>query len=426
MKRRNFLLAGTGLLFGGWLLKPDDRGAPHSDYFHNLNTLLREKHIARPVLIIDREKLKKNCATLVKNIASRKNFRIVAKSLPSIPLLGEVMTLTNTHRVMTFHQPFTNGVAIAYPHSDILLGKPLPVDAAENFYSHLPAHSKFDPALQLQWLIDGPERLKQYLALAQKLDKNLQINIELDVGLHRGGLQTLEQLDECLTLIGQHSKHLRFSGFMGYDAHVGKLPSFIEPADTSLRKAQMVYASFIDRLRNRFPALYHDGLTFNGAGSPTFFLHDESSPLNELSAGSCLVKPTDFDLPSLDQFEPAAFIASPIIKSQPGVDIPGPLPIGDLWGLWDANRRHTFFIYGGNWLAKPESPAGMQRNSLYGASSNQMMFNDSSAHGLQSNDFVFFRPTQSESVLLQFGDIAALSADGSVNWWAPLEQGHGY
>ncbi|MDF1779658.1 MAG: alanine racemase [Alcanivoracaceae bacterium] len=426
MKRRNFLLASTGLLLGGWLLKPNDKGAPHSDYFSHLNTVLRENRIARPLLILDREKLKQNCTTLIQNIAPNKNFRIVAKSLPSIPLLGEIMSLTHTHRIMTFHQPFTNAVALAYPQSDILLGKPLPVDAAENFYLLHPTQSNFIPDLQLQWLIDSAERLHQYLALAQKLDKKLQINIELDVGLHRGGLKTFEQLNECLTLISQHSKYLRFSGFMGYDAHVGKLPSFIESADTSLRKAQMVYAGFIDHLRNQFSALYHDELTFNGAGSPTFFLHDERSPLNELSAGSCLVKPTDFDLPSLSQFVPAAFIASPIIKSQPGVEIPGPLPIGDAWALWDVNRRHTFFIYGGNWLAKPESPAGMQRNSLYGVSSNQMMFNESAAYGLQANDFVFFRPTQSESVLLQFGDIAALDADGIVNWWAPLEQGHGY
>ena len=88
------------------------------------------------------------------------------------------------------------------------------------------------------------------------------------------------------------------------------------------------------------------------------------------------------------------------------------------------NRRVTLFVYGGNWLAKPESPAGLQRNSLYGVSSNQMMYNGSPSQQLRQDDFIFLRPTQSEAVLLQFGDLAALAADGSVQWWAPLEQGH--
>ena len=55
----------------------------------------------------------------------------------------------------------------------------------------------------------------------------------------------------------------------------------------------------------------------------------------------------------------------------------------------------------------PVSPAGIQANGVYGVSTNQMMYNGSPASELVPGDQLFFRPTQSEFVLLQFGDLAA-------------------
>ena len=63
------------------------------------------------------------------------------------------MDRAGTSALMVFHQPFLNAVATAFPDADVLLGKPMPVAAAETFYRgpRLPA---FDPATQVQWLID--------------------------------------------------------------------------------------------------------------------------------------------------------------------------------------------------------------------------------------------------------------------------------
>ena len=59
------------------------------------------------------------------------------------------------------------------PAADILLGKPMPVCAARHFYAwHGQQTSSmcFAPELQLQWLIDSPQRLQQYEQLAQELN----------------------------------------------------------------------------------------------------------------------------------------------------------------------------------------------------------------------------------------------------------------
>ena len=425
MKRRTFLIALGGGLALAWWLKPGDRGAPHPPYFQALNDLFRQHGPGRPVLLIDRQRLAANCQRLTALLPPGRDYRIVAKSLPSVPLIREVMAQTGTRRVMVFHQPFITALATAEPGCDLLLGKPMPVNAAERFYEELPVQAAFDPDQQLQWLIDSEPRLREYLALAEKRQRRLLINIELDVGLHRGGLATPEQLDPLLALIEAHPERLGFSGFMGYDAHVGKLPAVVESRQDSLRKSQAVYQSFIDRLYQLQPKYREQRLTFNGAGSPTVALHGDETPLNELAAGSALVKPTDFDLDTLAEFEPAAFIAAPVLKAMDGLQLPGPLPLGDAWALWDPNRARTYFIYGGYWKAQPVSPPGIEANGLYGASTNQMMYNGADSTALEVNDQIFFRPTQSEFLLLQFGDLAAVS-DGSLqDWWPPLPQGEG-
>lgn len=425
MKRRQFLIGAAAVGLSAWWLKPDDRGAPHNDYFRKLQNSLQSFGAGRPLLVVDRERLRQNCERLIDNLPPGKAFRIVAKSLPSLPLIREVMALTGSNRLMTFHQPFMNALAAAEPKADLLLGKPMPVAAAAQFYRELDRSNGFDPTVQVQWLIDSLPRLEQYLALAESLQQRFRISIEIDVGLHRGGLQKAEDIDALLDLIRQHPQHLQLAGLMGYDAHVGKMPGFIESTETSLRKSNAIYESFVDRIVHQHSDLWREDLVLNGAGSPTIRLHDESSPLNEVSAGSCLLKPTDFDLALLGDFEPAAFIATPVLKKLDGLTLPGPLPIGSLWQRWDPNRATTLFIYGGKWMAKPESPAGLSENTVYGSSSNQMMLNGSDAQQLNVDDWIFLRPTQSEAVLLQFGDILALNAEHVAQWWPPLDAGHG-
>jgi hypothetical protein len=110
-----------------------------------------------------------------------------------------------------------------------------------------------------------------------------------------------------------------------------------------------------------------------------------------------MLKPTHYDLPSLTEHVPATYIATPVLKSTGAVNIPALDDKSKLFSWWDANQRQTFFIYGGNWMAEFESPAGLQSNGVYGRSSNQEMVNGSSAVGLSIEDQVFLRPDPDRS-----------------------------
>lgn len=424
MKRRNFLLGSAGaIVVAGLALRPSDQGGDYNGYFGRLNAMLKQMKVGRPAMLIDTQRLQQNALRLISHIHGiDRHYRIVSKSLPSVKLIQQVMAYTGSNRIMTFQQPFMNSLVEAIPNADLLLGKPMPVAAAERFYDFLAGN--FNPSQQLQWLIDTPERLERYLALAKRLGTRMRINIELDVGLHRGGLTEPQQLDAMMAIIHANDE-LSFAGFMGYDGHVGKIPSVLETAEQTLAASNAIYQSYIDRLFSQWPQYrQRTDLTFNGSGSPSVMMHDNTTPLTELSAGSCLVKPADFDVASLVDFTPAALIATPVLKEWTGLKIPGPFNLGGVWQLWDINRKKTFFIYGGYWKAKPVSPPGIAANPLYGYSSNQMMYNGSPAVALDVGDYLFLRPTQSEAVLLQFGDLLAESNGSLVAWWPPFSEAY--
>ncbi|MCY1510632.1 hypothetical protein D9M68_450190 [compost metagenome] len=421
MNRRNFIVgtAGAGVLLAGvgaWL-RPTDKGAPYSDYFARLNRELRALGPMRPVLLIDLDRLDHNVDVVMQSVRrAGKHLRLVEKSLPSPQLLDYIARRAGTRRLMSFHQPFLNHDAARFPDADILLGKPLPVRSAQLFYEN--HRGPFDPATQLQWLLDTPERLQQYLLLAQGLKTRLRINIELDVGLHRGGVQDQVTLGRMLTLIGANPQHLEFAGFMGYDPFVGMgVPGILGSPEELFAKVMALYDGFVDYTRTQHATLWRPDLTLNTAGSPSYRMHERESTSSEVSVGSALLKPTHYDLPSLVEHQPAAYIASPVLKSIGAVRIPALDGKSALFSWWDPNQRETFFIYGGNWMAEPESPQGLRFNGIYGRSSNQEMVNGSSAVGLSVDDQVFLRPTQSESVLLQFGDLLAVREGRIVEAW---------
>lgn len=418
MKRRTLLLGGAaGVLGLGAALRPRDNGENHTAYFRQLSTALDAAQYSRPALVVDRELLLANVRTLKSHIGDRFGYRVVAKSLPSLPLLETVMQASGSRRVMLFHQPFINQVAKRFPQADILLGKPMPVVAAHNFYREFTGGG-FAPQRQLHWLLDTPERLAQYDALAQSLGQDMRICIELDVGLHRGGVRSDAQLLTMLRQL-QDSPRLQFSGFMGYEPHVVKVP--VGDPIVYRDRAVAVYRQYIEVAKQFLGAAWPQDVVLNAGGSPTYQLYDHGDfPFNELSAGSCLVKPTDFDLPTLADHKPASFIATPVLKALDQLEIPG-IDLGALQSAWNPNRARAFFTYGGYWKALPESPKGLLYNSLYGRSTNQEMLNGSRRITLAPDDWVFLRPTQSEFVFLQFGDIAVYEQGRIVDSWPVFE-----
>jgi D-serine deaminase-like pyridoxal phosphate-dependent protein len=385
--------------------------AERRDYFAALNALLREVGSGVPRLVIDLDRLDHNIDWL-RQLQIPERVRIVAKSLPSPRLLDYIFDRLGEQRLMVFHLPFLLQLIDAFPGADILLGKPVPMAAMRRFYTDRTVNA-FDDFRQLQWLVDSNARLLQIIDLANELNLRISVSIELDIGMHRGGIASRRDLAVMLDTIRAHQDVLRLSGFMGYDAHVPKapLPGSVHRAAA---RAQQRYGEFLEFALTEFADLEEREWCVNGAGSPTIAMHGDESPLNDYSIGSALVKPASFDLPTLAELEPAVWIASPVLKRSKGVHIPFAKRL-------PAPGRDTIFIYGGKWMAIPDFPPGMKQSKTYGVSSNQQMFTVPADSGIAVDDHVFLRPTQSEAVLLQFGDLMIVRGDRLLDNWPVLD-----
>jgi D-serine deaminase-like pyridoxal phosphate-dependent protein len=396
-----------------------DRGAPHDTYFATLNRALRDHGNGQPTVVVDLDRVDRNCDALRNSVAPGLALRVVAKSLPCPRLLAHVMARLDTHRLMVFHAPHVTALAREFPRADLLLGKPLPVAAARACLEAL-AGTSFDAARQLAWLIDTPERLAGYHELARALGVKLRLSLEIDINLGRGGFVDADALALVLDRIAADPRHLELAGLMGYDAHVGGIPAWLESRDASLARSLARYRAAAELVLARHPGR---ALMLNGAGSKTIRLHDDSSPVNDVSAGSCLVLPADFDIPLLADLAPAAWIATPVLKVLDGYRIPGLPGIGRLAPLIaaaDPNLGITVFVYGGGWRARPASPPGLTEHALFGFSANQACFSGSRRTALCVDDYVFLQPGQSESLLLSFGDLTIVRGAEIHDRWAPL------
>lgn len=427
MNRRRAIITGaTGLALlstGIYFMKPSAKGGPYSPYFAVLNQSLKAHKPAIPRLIIDLDLLDQNIETLKNTIKKEMAYRVVVKSLPSKDLVEYVMKKANTKKLMVFHLPFLNDVTKSSgTETDILIGKPFPVSTATHFYTQRKTEERFNPEKQLQWLIDTKARLKQYLQMAESLGVKLRINLEIDVGLRRGGFQDIESLSEALNIIKENPDKLKFSGFMGYDAHVVNVPQILLSRERAFKNANDFYTECIRCVKENYAELWNEHLTLNGAGSPTLLLHKQKdSVINDVAAGSCLLKPTDFDIDTLEEFVPASFIASPVLKKFEHTELASIERFKKLMSVWNPNLRQSFFIYGGAWKANYIEPPGVKGNTLF-ESTNQTLINASDRVQLDVDDFVFLRPHQSEFVFLQFGNILTLRNGRLEGEWKLLDE----
>ena len=396
-------LAGVGVLAG----RQADRGSGgHDAYFQRVARALRDAGISQPTLVIDRSRLQANIAAVKANLAgSGLGVRVVVKSLPAIDLIETVANGLGTHRFMVFNGPMLHEMHARRPDGDLLMGKPLPILQTAEFYD------REGPVAGPQWLVDTPERLTGIAAVARAKGVKARISFEVDVGLHRGGFPDAATLAQAVDL-ARRDPNLEIAGLMGYDPHV---PKTLNP-EQAFASVLKIYGAARGVLADRLggdPARF----TLNTAGSPTYLLHARDTVANEVSIGSAFVKPADFDLKTLTRHQPAAYIATPVIKALDHMSIPSLEGLSGVTRFFDPNTERAFFVYGGHWNARPVSPPGLQYNDLFGRSSNQELLTGSRRVRLAVDDTVFLRPNQSEAVFFQFGDLAVYDDGRIIGHW---------
>ena len=101
---------------------------------------------------------------------------------------------------------------------------------------------------------------------------SLNVNFEIDVGLHRGGFTQMQNLASAVKA-AKYNSQLKITGLMGYEAHIGKMPSILNMQQRAWDSMQATYQQALAVLEKEGydPAQ----LTLNSGGSPTYTLHTQ-------------------------------------------------------------------------------------------------------------------------------------------------------
>lgn len=416
------IVCSCGILL--FLLKPRDRGSAHDSYFAAFNALLKKETDGTAKIFCDMDRLDRNIARVMESIAHPDRLRIVVKSLPCVSLLKYIMEKTGTKKLMCFHVPFIPAILAELGYDiDILMGKPVQVQSAESFFQTIDKREK--AALALQWLIDTPQRLLEYRDMAERIRLPIRVNIELDIGLNRGGVTSVGMLHEMMEIIWSNPEKLSFTGFMGYEGHVPHAPALfgrISAIQKALKRTMDCYHAYCRYASVHFGEIYAQATTFNTGGSGTFRFFQDQFPEKELAVGGAFLRPACYPDVSLEGFEPAMFIAAPVLKKPGPVRIPFVEFLTPLLTWWNPNMQQSFCIYGGIWAGQFISPKGVDPLEMLNDPPNQNMLPNqtllavSDKVPLSIGDYIFYWPQQSDA-MFQFHTCITIRKGAITGEW---------
>ena len=382
---------------------------PTGDYFKQLASDLTAAGFGTPQIVIDLDRLDFNASSIVNEIGQDR-YRIVEKSLPSLDLLGYISNRTGVQRFLLLHLPFLPALLAQFPMAQVLVGKNQPINAVTTFFDSLPdAPTRADAASRVTFLVDGPTRLSELVALAGMLQLTLQVGVEIDVGLHRGGVRHPSDLPPVLQGFVQNSGSVRFMGMLGYDGHIIGSPIAPGMEEQGVRAAyksvEGVFSDALGILQSQFGSLWRSDLIFNSGGSNTYPLH-HGGVVNDVAAGGGNLRPNNYSNMFIPLLQPALFIAAPVIQQFNAVEIPFVNDVGQ--SFEDGNQ--SLALYGGGWAAVFVYPRNLSLAPLVNDPENMNLVPNQTlivAPGditISPGDWVFQQPRVADAIF-QFQDI---------------------
>lgn len=421
-----FLLCFLFLFFK----KPKLEKCYYSDnYFTELNFALQKQAKGASHAIIDLNRLDNNIATIKNHLGNSFNLRLVTKSLPSFELLDYLMKNANTKSLMVFSEPFIAEILNKYSVDtlDVLLGKPLPVDAVYRLSNQKKWNS-------VCWLIDTEERLNEYLTLAKSTQTKLKIALEINIGLQRGGFDNAEQI---ISQIKANPNYLELKGLMGYDGHVPYVPFYInknKQIEKAFADAQNRYNAFVDILKKNYSKQILDSMIFNSGGTRTYFYYKNYNgkmSVNDIAMGSGFLAPNHFSELYNYGHQPASFLASCVLKKIETAKLPHVESISPIINWWNPNLSVSYFMLGGGWPGNVVEPKGIQHNTFWDGDEisyknllpNQSILSSSKQSTLKIDDYVFTQPWEGDGILC-FRNVLLYKNKKIIGEWSTFDGGN--
>lgn len=429
MRRRHFLGAAAAAAGAGALGEPTESlaraerpkpplgsgGAVMS--LDALHELARREGKGSPILILDLAALDANLATIRAFAAGQGwDVRPALKSFRSPELCGYVMRSLARPLGLIFALREADAVVAASPRNTDLMTGWAPT------YGELAGYLRKKPPPKqrrhrMRILIDSVPLMRELARLARNSPRPLPIEValELDVGMGRGGISDRTELADCLAILRVNRDRLQLSAVIGYDGHATLDGNDAYRAAVAAQ-AQVIFRLRLAELAGLGAGLYDERtLVRNGPGSSNY--HNwVGGPINEISPGSAFMRAryldTGFDQDGLAYALTFAGAVRRVTSDHPSVPVTGTTVPGA--------TQEEIIVQA---MGPPDEivrPDGVESDALSGGPDALVIPKGSIGLG----DYVLYRPHQLEPAIVNFDQIVAVR-NGKVRrrWIVPPRPG---
>ncbi len=389
-------------------------GSPTSR--RTLARLAREHGRGEPLMFVDLAAVDRN-AKVILGFAARQGWAVrpALKAFQCPRLCAYVLGRLPKPKGLVFHLRQVDQImAVAPAGTDLLMGYP-------PTRGELRAHLRSAPPRgqrrhRLTLLASSVELLEDMDRLARSTPRRvpLDVALEFDSGLGRGGLHHPAQISAAIRVLRRARRRLRLRAVVCYDGHA-TLTGQIAVRRTVAGQAREYYARYLAQLRAEGGDLYdHARLVRNGPASSNYRNWAGSRECNEISPGSAFVYAGYLRTFDRDGLVPALTQCAPVLKdvgpypTELVTKVPIPPITGEEYFLkgssWpDDGGTQPLFVY----------PPGVQDNLREGGRAAVYAPKGS----LRTEDYVLMWPNQAGDGIDYFGALNAVRSGRVRDVW---------
>ena len=375
-----------------------------------LAKLAREVGRGQPVLFLDLAAVDRNIGTVV-DFARAQGWgvRPALKTFRSPALVSYLLNRLPEPRGLVFNLAEADAIVAQAPkRTDLMTGYPPTFGELSTYLKSKPPQRQ--RAHRLRILTDSLALTEHLAALARSVRRPgpIEVALELDVGMGRGGMNDREELRACLDVLRAARDNVKLTAVLGYDGHA-TLRGDPEYRRLVAAQAQESYRAHLTALKELGSGLYDEAtLIRNGPGSSNY-RNWTGGPANEIGCGSAFLfagylnggYDTDGLAPALTLGGAVRRITSdhpsaPVLGiTQPGASemeiiVQGVAPAGEL--VHPAGGRADEASGGGDALVVPKGSVAL-------------------------GDYVLYRPTQTEGAILSYDELIAVREGRLLRRW---------
>ena len=358
-----------------------------------------------PVLILDLAALDQN-TRVVTSFAREQGWAVrpALKSFRSPQLTAYLLRRLPEPRGLVFNLYEVDPIVAAAPAGvDLMGGYPPTVGELRSFLSRRGPRKRH----RIRVLVDSVPVLEELARLARRTPRRLPLDLalELDVGMGRGGMNEAGELAAAIDILRREKDRLRLGAVLGYDGHATL------NGDSGYR--QGVATQAMDFYRGHLEELssFTDPakLIRNGPASSNY-RNWVGGPANEISPGSAFLFAGylngGYDTAGLHPALTACGAVRRITSDHPSLPLTGASPPGA--------TEQEIIVQGVGSAGEVVRPEGARGDDASGGGDALVVPKGSVALG----DYVLFRPTQTEVGVQKFDAMVAVREGRERRtWW---------